>query len=337
MLPFHPSSLLSHSQAFLIPLATWTPEIIRQEDGPESFGLFTSYSIEYGALQFFNNNSYEYCGPMDLCEEIVEAATKTDIIRYRRFVSETSWVISWHRPTTTHGGEQIVPDWAMPNNEPWVYNNRKLWVSPFHFYQWKLSNYSRAHTYPIHHNFVPEDDPARMDTRDVYPKHGVWFYLQGFTYTFPLVIPMSPAGLPIDFCPTDFEKDTIAAYCILPNFVHYLSSFMRRYPRDLLDDVSAFINYYAGMQPAYIVPAGTEFSKAYVRCGGYSCVIQSFWAQSCGNGLAPIAGDPGIPSEYMTRDTVRLPGVRWAVECIYKQTLTGWFFHRCCSNSGSSI
>ena len=103
MLPFHPSTRLSHSQAFLIPLATWTPEIIRQEDGPESFGLFTSYSIEYGALQFFNNNSYyEYCGPMDLCEEIVETATKTDIIRYRRFVSETFRIISRRRPTNTH-------------------------------------------------------------------------------------------------------------------------------------------------------------------------------------------------------------------------------------------
>ena len=70
-----------------MPLATWTPEIIRQEDGPESFGLFTSYSIEYGVLRFFDDGSYEYRGPMPLCEEVVEAATKVDIIRYRRFVS----------------------------------------------------------------------------------------------------------------------------------------------------------------------------------------------------------------------------------------------------------
>lgn len=94
MSPFHLPARLSHPQVFLIPLATWTPEIIRQEDGPESFGLFTSYSIEYGALQFFGDNSYEYCGPMDLCEEFVEAATKADIVRYRRFVSKSSpWII----------------------------------------------------------------------------------------------------------------------------------------------------------------------------------------------------------------------------------------------------
>lgn len=335
MLSFHPSMRLSHLQAFLIPLATWTPEIIQQEDGPESFGLVTSYSIEYGALQFFNNNSYEYCGPMDLCEEIVETATKTDIIRYRRFVSETSWVISWHIPTTTHDGKQIVPDWALPSNEPWVYDNRKLWVSPFHFYQWKLSNYSRAHTYPIHHNFVPEDDPVRMDTGDVYPKHGVWFYLQGFASTFPLVIPMSPACLPVDLCSTDFKENTIAAYCILPNFVHYLSSFVRRYPRDLLDDVSVFIDYYARMQPAYIVPVGTEFTKVYVRCGSYSRAVEGFWAQSCGNGVAVIAGDPGIPLEYMAPGMARLPGIRWAIECIYKQTMAKWFLHRCCGRFSS--
>jgi len=72
---------------FPIQLATWTPEIIRQEDAPESFGLFTSYSMEYGVLQFFDGNSYEYCGPMDFSMDIVEAATKADIIRYRRFVS----------------------------------------------------------------------------------------------------------------------------------------------------------------------------------------------------------------------------------------------------------
>lgn len=83
-----PSMWLSHPQVFLIPLATWTPEIIRQEDGPESFGLFTSYSLEYGVLQLFDDNSYEYCGPMDFCEEIVEAATKVDIVQYRRFVSK---------------------------------------------------------------------------------------------------------------------------------------------------------------------------------------------------------------------------------------------------------
>jgi len=85
---FHLSMRLSHPQVFPIPLATWTPEIIRREDGPESFGLFTSYSLEYGVLQLFDNNSYEYCGPMDFCEDIVEAATKVDIVHYRRFVSK---------------------------------------------------------------------------------------------------------------------------------------------------------------------------------------------------------------------------------------------------------
>jgi hypothetical protein len=75
------------------------PEIIRKEDGPESFGLFTSYSIGYGALQFFDNDSYEYCGPMDFVEEIVEVATKADIVQYRRFVSETAPQII----TTAHG------------------------------------------------------------------------------------------------------------------------------------------------------------------------------------------------------------------------------------------
>lgn len=225
---------------------------------------------------------------------------------------------------TNYDGKQIVPDWALSDDEPWVYENRKRWVSPFHFYQWTLSNYSRAHTYPIHHNFVPEDDPERMDTGDVYPKHGVWFYLRGFTSTFPLVIPMSPAGLPVDFCPTDFKESTIVSYCILPNFVHYLSSFMRQRPKDL-----TFIDYYAKMQPAYIAPAGTEFTKAYVRCGGYSCVIGGFWAQTCGSGLAPVVGDPTIPLGYMAPDVIRLPGVRWAIECVYKRTMAKWFPHQC--------
>ena len=333
MSPFCPSARLSHLQVFLIPLPTWTLDIIRQEDGPESFGLFVAYSVEYGALQFFDNNScYEYCGPMDLCDEIVEAAPKVDIVRYRRFVSKNSCIISWHKPTIVHDGKQIVPDWALPDNEPWVYENRKRWVSPFHFYQWKLSNYSRAHIYPIHHNFVPEGDPARMDSGNVYPKHEVWFYLQGFTSTFPLVIPMSLAGLPVDFCPADFEENTIVSYCILPNFVHYLSSFMRRCPKDLLGNISAFIDYYAGMQPAYIAPAGSEFTQAYVECGEYSHVIGSFRAQTYGNGLAPIAGDPMIPLEYMAPDMVRLPGVKWAIECIYKRTMAEWFVHRCSSS-----
>lgn len=81
-------SCSSHQQVFPTPLATWTPEIIRQEGSPESFGLFVSYSTQYGALLFFQDNSYEYCGPMDFCEEIVEAATKSDIVQYRRFVSK---------------------------------------------------------------------------------------------------------------------------------------------------------------------------------------------------------------------------------------------------------
>ena len=87
--PFYLSTRLSHLQVFLIPLATWTPEIIQREDGPESFGLFVSYSFEYGVLEFFDNNSFEYCGPMDFREEIVEAATRADIVQYRRFVSKT--------------------------------------------------------------------------------------------------------------------------------------------------------------------------------------------------------------------------------------------------------
>lgn len=231
--------------------------------------------------------------------------------------------------------EQIVPDWALPDREPWVYENRKSWVSALHFYEWKLSIHSQVQTYPIHHNFVPEDDPMRMDTRDVYPKYGVWFYLQGFTSTFPLVIPMSPAGLPVDFCPTDSEENTIVSYCILPNFVHYLSSFMRQCPRALVGDVSTFMDYYAKMQPAYIAPAGTEFTRAHVECGGYSCVVEGFWAQTCGDGLAHIAGDPRIPMGYMTPDVVRLPGIRWAIECIYKQTLAKWFLHQCCAHFSS--
>ena len=78
---------------FPIQLATWTPQIIRQEDGPESFGLFTSYSMEYDVLRFFDN-SYEYCGPMDFIMAVVDAATKRDIIQYRRFVSDiTPWIV----------------------------------------------------------------------------------------------------------------------------------------------------------------------------------------------------------------------------------------------------
>ena len=209
-----------------------------------------------------------------------------------------------------------------------MYENRRSWVSPLHFYQWKLSTYSRVLTYPIHHNFVPEDHPARMDTGDVYPKHGVWFYLRGFTSTFPLVIPMSLAGLPVDFCPTDFEAGTIASYCILPNFVHYLSSFARRGPRGLVVDASDFIGHYARMQPVYTVPAGSGFTRTYVECGEYSCVVDGFWAQTRGNGLAPIAGDPRIPLEYMAPDALKLPGVKWVVECVYKQSVTNWFRHR---------
>lgn len=166
-----------------------------------------------------------------------------------------------------------------------------------------------------------------MDTGDVYPRYGVWFYLHGFTSTFPLVIPISPAGLPVDFCPNNFEENTIASYCILPNFVHYLFSFMRRGGKGLMDDLSGFINYYTKMQPAYISPAGTEFTRAFVECGGYSCVFEGFWAQTLGNGLAPIAGDPGIPLEYMAPDVVRLPGVKWAIACIFKQTMARWFLY----------
>jgi hypothetical protein len=316
---------------FPIQLATWTPEIIQQEDGPESFGLFTSSSIEYGVLRFFDNNSYEYCGPMDLGEEIVEVATKADIIQYRRFVSGLLLrPSSCTRLITTHDGTQIVPDWALPHEEPWVYENRKSWVSAFHFYEWKLSVYSPAQAYPIHHNFVPDCDPTRMDTGDVYPKHGVLFYLQGFTSTFPLVIPMSPAGLPVDFCPIDFEENTIVSYCILPNFVHYLSSFIRRGSKGFVGDVSDFIGYYIAMQPTYIAPAGSEFTRTHVECGDYSRTIEGFRAQACGSGLAPIVGDPRIPLRYMAPDVARLPGIKWAIECVYKQTMAKWFFHQCC-------
>jgi hypothetical protein len=89
---------LSHLQVFPVPLTTWTPEIIRLEDTPESFELFVSYSTEYGALRFVGDGSYDYCGPMDFDEEIVEAATKADIVQYRRFVSKTPETIP-----TTHG------------------------------------------------------------------------------------------------------------------------------------------------------------------------------------------------------------------------------------------
>ena len=183
---------------------------------------------------------------------------------------------------------------------------------------------------PIHHNYIPEDDPTRLDTGVVYPKHGVWFYLQGFASTFPLVIPMSPAGLPVDLCPTDFQENAIVSYCILPNFVHYLSSFIRRGSSDFAGDVSDFVGYYATMQPTYIAPAGSEFARAHIECGDYSRVVEGFRAQACGSGLAPIAGDPRIPLRYMAPDVVRLPGVKWAIECVYKQTMAKWFFHRCC-------
>lgn len=94
-----------------------------------------------------------------------------------------------------------------------------------------------------------------------------------------------------------------------------------------MDDVSGFINYYTKMQPAYVVPARTEFTRAYVECGEYSSAFEGFWAQTRGNGLAPIAGDPRIPLEYMTSDVVRLPGVRWAIGCIYEQTMARWFLY----------
>lgn len=179
----------------------------------------------------------------------------------------------------------------------------------------------------MHNNFVPEDDPARTDTGDVYPKHGVWFYLQGFTSTFPLVIPISPAGLAVDFCPTDLGGDTIESYCILPNLVYYLASFMGPGRKGLTGDISDFIDYYAKMQPAYIAPAGEEFARAHVECGEYSRVVNGFWAQTGGNGLAPIGGDPRIPLEYMAPGILKLPGVRWVIECVYEQTMARWFLH----------
>jgi len=50
--------------------------------------------MEYGVLQFFDN-SYEYCGPMDFSMAIVDAATKKEIVQYRRFVSKaTPWIVS---------------------------------------------------------------------------------------------------------------------------------------------------------------------------------------------------------------------------------------------------
>ena len=211
--------------------------------------------------------------------------------------------------------EQIVPDRALPNNPPWVYENRNLWVSPLHFHRWKLSSYSRPQEHPIHHNFVPEDDPIRLDAGDVYPKHGTWFYLRGFASTFPLVIPMSSAGLPVDFSPTGVEN-AIVSYCIFPNLVHYLASFMKRDP---MRDISTFFDYYAAMQPAYVAPSGSDFAKAYIKCGEYSCVAEGFGAQTRGNGLAPVGGDPRIPLEYMAPDMIKLPGVRWAIESIFRK------------------
>lgn len=75
---------------FPISLATWTPEIIRYEDVPDSFELFVSYFTEYDALRLIDDDSYEYRGPMDFSEEVVEAAKESDIVQYRRFVSITN-------------------------------------------------------------------------------------------------------------------------------------------------------------------------------------------------------------------------------------------------------
>ena len=85
-------------------------------------------------------------------------------------------------------------------------------------------------------------------------------------------------------------------------------------------------NYYAKMQPVFLVPAGTEFTRAHVECGEVSCVVGGFRAQTFGNGLAPVAGDPMIPLGYMDSDMVRLPGVKWVIKCIYKHTMSSWFF-----------
>ena len=212
-----------------------------------------------------------------------------------------------------------------------MYENRKFWVSPLHFHQWKLSSYSQPHEYPIHHSFVPEDDPVRMDAGDVYPKYGIWFYLRGFVSSFPLVIPMSSAGLPVDFCPIDFEN-IIASYCILPNLIYHLASFLRRDP---LADIATFFDYYATMQPAYIAPSGSDFTVTYIECGEYSCVAEGFRVQICGKGLAPVGGDPRIPLEYMAPDMIRLPGVKWAIESIFKQKVATRFFCQCGGHSSS--
>lgn len=93
------------------------------------------------------------------------------------------------------------------------------------------------------------------------------------------------------------------------------------------DDLLIFIDFYARVQPTYIAPAGTEFTRAYVECAEYSRALEGFWAQTRGEGLAPIVGDPRIPLEYMTPDALKLPGVRWAIVCIYKQTMAGLFLN----------
>ena len=225
-----------------------------------------------------------------------------------------------------------MPDWALPNDQPWVYKNRNLWVSPLHFHHWALSSYSRTHDSPIHYNFVPENDPVRMDAGDLYPKHGVWFYLINFPSTFPLVIPMSSADLPVDFSLMDFdsEENTIVSYCIFPNLIHHLASFMRRDP---FRDISPFFDYYAVMQPAYVAPAGSDFTLTYLECGEYSCVADGFGTQICRNGLAPTASDPRIPVKYMAPDMIRLPGIEWAIRSIFKQAVAKRFFCQCCGHS----
>jgi hypothetical protein len=82
------------------------------------------------------------------------------------------------------------------------------------------------------------------------------------------------------------------------------------------------------VQPTYMAPARTEFTRAYVECGEYSCALEGFWAQTHRKGLAPIAGDPKIPLEYMALDTLKLPGVKWAIACIYKHTMARWLLRR---------